>query len=53
MNLDHPNCFGVQNDLDPIKMNWTHPKRLVLDQNDLEVQNNFGTIEGQGNSIKS
>ena len=23
-------------------MNWTHPKRLIVDKND------FGTIEGQG-----
>ena len=30
------------------KMIWTCPIRLVLDQNNLDVPNNFGLIEGQG-----
>ena len=32
----------------PDQTKWTGPKRLVLDQNDLTVQNYLEPIEGQG-----
>ena len=31
----------IQNGLDPPKMNWTLPKQLVLDQNDLDSPKSF------------
>ena len=39
--------------MDPTKTNWTRPKQLVLDQNDLDIQNHFGPIEGQGISLQN
>ena len=52
--MDHHLQFEPnQNDLDTTQIKWTGPKQLVLNQNDLTVQNYFGSIEGQGNRLQN
>ena len=52
--MDHHLQFEPnQNDLDTTQIKWTGPKQLVLNQNDLTVQNYFGSIERQGNRLQN